>query len=52
MLGLAMRERPGARTAELQRLEEFQRAGNAERDPKNAVYWVTPDAEVVGLNVD
>ncbi len=36
----------------MQRLEELQLAGNAERDPKNAVFWVTPDAEVVGLNVD
>ena len=47
-----MRRHPDARIAELQRLEEFQLAGNAERDPKNAVYWATRDAEVVGLSVD
>ena len=47
-----MRGHPDARIAELQRLEELQLAGNAERDPKNAVYWVTRDVEVVGLNAD
>ena len=47
-----MREHPDVQIAELQELEEFQPAGNVERDLKNVVSWAMRDAEVVGLNED